>query len=303
MAVDAQWAYVAAMLPLSADFSDARGNATGFGNNTEILDTVGDPFGAGDAAYFAGYAAGPNFSGGSVLCGYVDLSSDFTIQLAVYPEDGGHGSADAILLQIGAADAPDSLRIIADSTDDPMRLRVARHNGAAYVDLIAVVATDIADDAWHWLQLDRVTNTFTLYVDGAQYSQATLNIYLGGENLYLGHNGSAFDLFEGYLSQVRVTQALRASHAVPTDPWPRPTITGSIMDVLGNPVSRVVRCIPRAQAVQAISDAITGVYTAYPTSYAEHIVIRIDTEDDPPIDGQVVGAGNAMVLDRVTPGG
>jgi hypothetical protein len=303
MAVDAQWAYVAAMLPLSADFSDARGNATGFGNNTEILDTVGDPFGAGDAAYFAGYAAGPNFSGGSVLCGYVDLSSDFTIQLAVYPEDGGHGSADAILLQIGAADAPDSLRIIADSTDDPMRLRVARHNGAAYVDLIAVVATDIADDAWHWLQLDRVTNTFTLYVDGAQYSQATLNIYLGGENLYLGHNGSAFGLFEGYLSQVRVTQALRASHAVPTDPWPRPTITGSIMDVLGNPVSRVVRCIPRAQAVQAISDAITGVYTAYPTSYAEHIVIRIDTEDDPPIDGQVVGAGNAMVLDRVTPGG
>jgi hypothetical protein len=195
MAVDAQWAYVAAMLPLSADFSDARGNATGFGNNTEILDTVGDPFGAGDAAYFAGYAAGPNFSGGSVLCGYVDLSSDFTIQLAVYPEDGGHGSADAILLQIGAADAPDSLRIIADSTDDPMRLRVARHNGAAYVDLIAVVATDIADDAWHWLQLDRVTNTFTLYVDGAQYSQATLNIYLGGENLYLGHNGSAFAVF------------------------------------------------------------------------------------------------------------
>jgi hypothetical protein len=186
MAVDAQWAYVAAMLPLSADFSDARGNATGFGNNTEILDTVGDPFGAGDAAYFAGYAAGPNFSGGSVLCGYVDLSSDFTIQLAVYPEDGGHGSADAILLQIGAADAPDSLRIIADSTDDPMRLRVARHNGAAYVDLIAVVATDIADDAWHWLQLDRVTNTFTLYVDGAQYSQATLNIYLGGENLHIG---------------------------------------------------------------------------------------------------------------------
>jgi hypothetical protein len=33
MAVDAQWAYVAAMLPLSADFSDARGNATGFGSN------------------------------------------------------------------------------------------------------------------------------------------------------------------------------------------------------------------------------------------------------------------------------
>jgi len=303
MAVDAQWAYVAAMLPLSADFSDARGNATGFGSNTEILDTVGDPFGAGDAAYFAGYAAGPNFSGGSVSCGYVDLSSDFTIQFAAYPEDGGHGGADSILLQIGAADAPDSLRIIADSTDDPMRLRVDYHDGGGYQTLIAAPFAAITDDEWHWLQLDRVTNTFTLYVDGAQYSQATLNIFLAGENIHLGQDGASQSMFKGWMSQIRVTQALRASHAVPTDPWPRPTITGSIMDVLGNPVSRAVRCIPRAQAVQAISDPVTGVYTAYPTSYDEHIVIRIDTEDDPPIDGQVVGAGNAMVLDRVTPGG
>ena len=303
MAVDAQWAYVAAMLPLSADFSDARGNATGFGSNTEILDTVGTPFGAGDAAYFAGYAAGPNFSGGSVSCGYVDLSSDFSIQFAVYPEDGGHGSADAILLQIGEADAPNSLRIIADSTENPMRLRVSYHDGAVYQELIAAPFVAITDDAWHWLQLDRVTNTFTLYIDGAQYSQATVNISLGGDNLHIGQNGLSQYLFKGWMSQLRVTQALRASHAVPADPWPRPTITGSIMDVLGNPVSRAVRCIPRAQAVQAISDPVTGVYTAYPTSYAEHIVIRIDTADDPPIDGTVVGAGNAMVLDRVTPGG
>lgn len=303
MAVDAQWDNVAAMLPMSADFSDARGNTSFFGTNSGIADTVGTPFGAGGAAYFDGTAAGFNYSGGAVSCGYVDLSSDFSIQFAVYPEDGGHGSADSILLQIGEADAPDSLRIVADASSNPMRLRVARHNGAAYVDLIAVVATDIADDAWHWLQLDRVTNTFTLYVDGAQYSQATLNIFLAGDNIHIGQDGASQSLFKGWMSQLRVTQALRASHAVPADPWPRPTITGSIMDVLGNPVSRVVRCIPRAQAVQAISDAITGVYTAYPTSYAEHIVIRIDTEDDPPIDGQVVGAGNAMVLDRVTPGG
>jgi hypothetical protein len=41
MAVDAQWAYVAAMLPLSADFSDARGNVSFFGTNSSIADTVG----------------------------------------------------------------------------------------------------------------------------------------------------------------------------------------------------------------------------------------------------------------------
>jgi len=303
MAVDAQWSSVAAMLPLSADFSDARGHDGQYGINVSLDSAVGNPFGAGSALFFQPGAGAIRAFGAYCLCGYVDLSNDFSIQLACYTTTGGHGDADAVILQIGATDAPDSLRIVADSTDDPMRLRVDYHDGGGYQTLIAAPFATVSNGAWHWLQLDRVTNTFTLYVDGAQYSQATLNIYLAGENLYLGHNGSSFDLFEGYLSQVRITQALRASHAVPTDPWPRPTITGSILDVLGNPVSRVVRCIPRAQAVQAISDAITGVYTAYPTSYDEHIVIRIDTEDDPPIDGQVVGAGNAMVLDRVTPGG
>lgn len=299
MAVDAQWAYVAAMLPLSADFSDARGNQTGFGSLTEILDTVGNPFGAGFAAYFAGYSAGPNFSGGSVSDVYIDLTSNFSVQLAIYPEDGGHGGSDCIVLQVGATDEAGSLRIISESNDDPMRLRVDYHDGGGYQTLIAAPFATIVDDAWHWLQLDRVTNTFTLYVDGAQYSTATVSISLGGFGVDIGRS----PLYKGWMSQIRITQALRASHAVPTDPWPRPTITGSIMDVLGNPVSRVVRCIPRAQAVQAISDPVTGVYTAYPTSYAEHIVIRIDTADDPPIDGTVVGAGNAMVLDRVTPGG
>lgn len=303
MAVDAQWAYVAAMLPLSADFSDARGNATGFGSNTEILDTVGDPFGAGDAAYFAGYAAGFNFSGGYLADVSVNMTSNFTIEIAVYPVDGGHGSSDSILLQVGQADEPGSLRIIADSTDNPMRLRVDYHDGSSYQTLIAAPLATITNDAWHWLQLDRVTNTFTLYVDGAQYSVATLNVGLSGTWVHIGQDGASNALWKGWMSQLRITQALRASHAIPADPWPRPTITGSILDVLGNPVSRVVRCIPRAQAVQAISDPVTGVYTVYPTSYDEHIVIRIDTDDDPPVDGTVVGAGNAMVLDRVTPGG
>jgi hypothetical protein len=63
----------------------------------------------------------------------------------------------------------------------------------------------------------------------------------------------------------------------------------------------VIRAIPRAQSVQAISDPVTGAYTAYPTTYDQHIVIRIDTDDDPPVDG--VGGENAMVFDRITPGG
>jgi hypothetical protein len=301
MAADAQWAAVAAMLPFSADLLDATGKIAEFRNLTTIDDTVGNPFGAGNAAYHAGYSSGPNASGG-IIYGYVGLSSNFSIQLACYPVSGGHGSTDSILLQVGTSDTAGSLRIVANDVDDPMRLRVTRYNGSAYVDLIAVPVATITSDAWHWIQLDRVTNTFTLYVDGAEYSTATQSVSLGGDDIMVCQNGQTQNLWKGYMAQLRVTTALRASHAVPADPWPRPTISGTILDVLGNPVSRVVRCIPRAVAVQAISDPVTGVYTAYPTSYADHIVIRIDTTDDPPIDGTVVGSGNAMVLDRVTPG-
>lgn len=300
MAVDAQWASVVAMLPFAADFKDARGNASTFGGLTEILDTVGDPFGAGNAAYFAGSAAGPNYSGGTIDT-YVDLSSNFSIQLAFYPEDGGHGNDNAVLLQVGNTGDPDALRIICNGSSNPCQLRVQYDSGAGWVDLIGFVATDISDDAWHWLQLDRVTNTFTLWIDGVSYSTATLVAYPGGQGLYIGRDNASANLFKGWISQVRVTtNDYRASHAVPAAAWPRPTITGTVLDLAGLPVERVIFSFPRAQAVQAISDPTTGVYVAYPTSYDEQMVIRIDTDTDPPVDG--AGVENGLIYDRITPG-
>ena len=300
MAVDAQWAGVAAMLPFAADFSDARGSVSNFGNLTEILNTVGDPFGAGYAAYFGGAAAGPNYSGGTVDV-YVDLSANFTIQCAFYTEDGGHGSADSVLVQVGETGAQNALRIICNGSSNPCQLRVQYDNGAGWTDLIAFVATNITDDAWHWLQLDRVTNTFTLWIDGVSYSTATLVAFPGGQGLHIGQDGFSANLFKGWISQVRVTtNGYRASHAVPTAVWPRPTITGTVLDMAGLPVERAIFSFKRAQAVQAISDPITGVYVAYPTSYDEQMVIRIDTDTDPPVDG--VGVENGLIYDRITPG-
>lgn len=301
MAVDSQWSNVVCMLPLSVDFSDARGNAASAGPQTVIVDTVGDPFGAGNAAYFSGVAFGPNYSGLSVSA-YSSLGGNFSLEMAFWPELGGHGSSDSVLIQIGADGVSGSLRVICNGSSDPAQLRVQRDAGTGWADLITFVATDVTSDDWHWLQLDRVTNTFTLWIDGVQYSTATVAASLGNQDVHIGHNGASQYRFRGYVAQVRVTDgAYRATHAVPTAPWPRPTITGTVLDVLGMPVSRVIRAIPRAQAVQAISDPVTGAYTAYPTTYDQHIVIRIDTDDDPPVDG--VGGENAMVFDRITPGG
>jgi hypothetical protein len=300
MAVDAQWASVVVMMPLSADFLDARGNVTIFGTLTEILDTVGSPFGAGDAAFFGGSASGPNYSGGSVD-GYVNLSTDFSIQLAFRTEDGGHGGADAVLIQIGETGAAGTMRIICNASSNPAQLRVQCDSGAGYVDLIGFVATDVSDDTWHWLQLDRITHTFYLWLDGVQYSTATMAVAMGGNGVYLGQDGQSQNLYKGWMAQLRITVAdYRASHAVPTDPWPRPTISGTVLDLAGLPIRRLIRVIPRAQGVHVLSDLVTGQYTAYPTTYDEQIVLRIDTDTDPPVDG--VGVENCLVYDRVTPG-
>jgi len=301
MAVDAQWAEVVCMLPLDINTNDARGNATEFGSAFDRQNTVGNALGAGYALQCYGSSFNPHQTGPSVDV-YVNLASNFSLQMAFYTEDGGHGSADSVLLQIGATGDSGALRIIANGTSNPCQLRVQHDAGAGWVDLIGFVATNITDDAWHWLQLDRVTNTFTLWIDGVQYSTETVAASPGGQGVYIGRaSGVSQNLFLGWISQLRITSgSYRASHAVPIAPWPRPTLTGTVLDMAGLPVERVIFAFQRAQAVQAMSDPITGVYTAYPTSYDEHMVIRIDTDTDPPVDG--AGVENGMIYDRVTPG-
>jgi hypothetical protein len=301
MAVDAQWDDVIMMAPLTADILDARGGQASEGpGSTGLSSAVGNAFGAGSAYHFAG---GIGFSSDSITyfaaSGYTFLDTgDFSVQLAFYPEDGGHGAAsESVLFQASAEGLPDyGLRIISDGSANPMNLRIEYHNGSAWVDLIDFVATDISDDAWHWLQVDRVSGVISCYVDGVLYSDETRTASLQFQNISVG------DGFNGYIHDVRFTAgAYRVSHAVPTTPWPRPTIQG---EVTTTPHDRVIVCLNQntlAVDGNTVSDSGTGAYTLYPYDYDEHIVMWFDTDTYPIVDG---GSGEIMqAYDRVSPGG
>lgn len=301
MAVDAQWDDVIMMAPLTADLLDARGGQSNEGPGaTGLSSAVGNAFGAGSAYHFAG---GSGFSSDYILyyaaTGFTFLDTgDFSVQLAFYPEDGGHGSASESVLFQAVPDGLDDngLRIISDGSANPMNLRIEYHNGSAWTDLIDFVATGISDDAWHWLQVDRVSGVISCYVDGALYSDETRTASLQFQNITVG-NG-----FNGYIHGVRFTSgSYRASHAVPGAPWLRPTIQGNVTVA---PYNRVITCLNQntmTLAGQTVADVGTGAYTLYPYDYGEHIVQWFDTDTYPLADG---GSGEIMqAYDRVSPGG
>lgn len=301
MAVDAQWDDVIMMAPLTADLLDARGGQANEGPGaTGLSSTVGNAFGAGSAYHFAG---GTGFSSDFITyyaaSGYTLLDTgDFSVQLAFYPEDGGHGSASESVLFKAVPDGLDDngLRIISDGSANPMNLRVEYHNGSAWVDLIDFVATGISDDAWHWLQVDRASGIISCYVDGVLYSDETRTASLQFQNITVG-NG-----FNGYIHDVRFTAgSYRASHAVPGAPWLRPTIEGTVTTT---PKNRVVASLNRGTLTvdaNTVADVTTGAYTLFPYDYNEHVVLWFDTDTYPLVDG---GSGEqAEIYDRVSPGG
>lgn len=299
MAVDAQWDDVVVMAPLTADLLDARGNQVSEGPGaTGLSSAVGNAFGAGDAYHFAGgIGFGADFVSYLLPTYTYHGTGDFCVQLAFYPEDGGHGSAsDSILFQTYVSGDTGSIRIISNGSANPMNLRIEYHNGSTWVDLIDFVATGISDDAWHWLQLDMASGIASCYVDGALYSDETRTVDLQFESIFIGAG------FNGYIHDVRFTVgSYRASHAVPGATWLRPTIQGNVTVA---PYNRVITCLNQNTMTldgQTVADVGTGAYTLYPYDYDEHIVMWFDTDTYPIVDG---GSGEIMqAYDRVSPGG
>jgi hypothetical protein len=266
-----------------------------------LSSSVGTPFGAGNSLYCDGVRDVLLSTSSDFTLG----TGDFSIQFAFYPLSGGHGDSYGRILQIGPDATLGGLYIVTNATNDPMTLLLQSHDGSVYTTVTDYVATTISNGAWHWLQLDRVSGVFNLYVDGTLYATKTVSRTFTGTTLAIGSNTDGFGSFKGYFSQVRITKgAIRSSHAVPTSSWPRPQISGVCYDSLGSPVSKVVIAINRStQALvgHAVSNGTTGEYSIFPTDYAEHVVIKYDTATYPLVDG---GSGeNALLYDRVIPGG
>lgn len=299
MAVDSQWGNTSLLLPLSADLLDARGHTITAGGGIALSSAVGTPFGAGSALY----CDGTNDVLTSTSSDFTLGTADCSIQFWFYPLTGGHGAAWGRLLAIGTDGVNGSIYIITRSSEDPMNFRFEYYN-SGYFQLIADVTAPVSNSAWHFFQLDRVSNVWSCYINGSLHSTQTTSFNFTQTNLAIGANTAGAVAFKGYLFDVRVTKgAYRSSHAVPSEPFPRPTISGVTRNSAGALASKVVKAFKRSTAAlagSAVSNGTTGAYTLLPGDYTEHFVVEFDTSTNPLVDG---GSGeNSLIYDRVIPG-
>ena len=280
MAIDSQWSNTALLLPFKDDLLDARGHVTTASGGAALSSAVGNPFGSGNALYCDGVNDVVTTTSSDFILGTGDLS----IQFWFYPVTGGHGASYGRLLTIGADGTNGSLYIMSSTTYDPMRLRFEYYSGG-YVQLITENTTTVSNGAWHFFQLDRVSGVWSCYVDGTLYSTQTTSFNFTQSALSIGANTAGGAAFKGYFSDVRITAAAyRASHAIPSSRFLRPTIKGIVLDASAAPVAKTI--IVRDRSTQrflggANSDAATGLYEFCPPDFGEVQVTRLDELCDP----------------------
>lgn len=96
---------------------------------------------------------------------YIVNLQDFSAELMFYPVSGGHGASDAKLFQIGTHASQGCLRVYCTGTDNPAKIHAQFYNSGAWVDLWAPVATTVANNTWHKLQLRRSAGIFEMIIN------------------------------------------------------------------------------------------------------------------------------------------
>ncbi len=293
MAIDAQWSSVVLLCPFSSDLSDVKSTALAPVGNVAISATVGSPFGAGNAAAFDGTGDYiPLLDGSQWAFG----TGDFTIEVWVYPTSfPGGGSGNDMALFGSLTGAPFPFFYLNNATGVP-----TLWNGTTGASASVAVTLNV----WNYVVASRVSGVLKIGIGGVErYSGAYTTNFTATTGFVVGGEASSRYLF-GYLGPMRITKGVgRGVTTLPTAPFPRPMISGTVYDDLGAEVDNVVVALKRgtlALAGYAVSDAVTGEYTIYPADFSEHVVMRFDTATYPLVDS---GSGeNAAIYDRVIPG-
>jgi len=299
MAIDAQWSNVVLLLPLSSDLLDVKSHAVTAYGSAALSSSVGDPFGAGNALSLNGttqYLQIPDSADFTLAAG------DFTVEVWVRFVD--HTSN---LVIIGQRDGATSNHAFSVEYQTSNNLRFSyTTNGSTVINVDR--SWTPSDGVWYHVSAIRSGTILQLKIDGVQigadYTIGADSIYNSTSAVKVGAiNSPAAGFLNGYIGPLRLTRDDRTIVAAPTEPFPRPTISGTAYDNLGAEVDNVVVAMKRstlALAGYAVSDAVTGEYTIYPSDFSEHIVMRLDADTYPLVDG---GSGeNAAIYDRVIPG-
>lgn len=147
---------------------------------------------------------------------YIVNLQDFSAEMMFYPVDGGHGASDAKLFQLGTHGAEGCLRVYCTGSDNPAKIHAQFYNSGAWVDLWAPVATTVANNTWHKLQLRRSAGIFQMIINGTVWgtSAAATSYSISGiytPYLYVGVS------FNGNIGPFRLSVGPnRAAQVTPT---------------------------------------------------------------------------------------
>jgi len=291
VAVDSLWDKTVLLLPLSEDLQDVSKFHRPFAayGNAGLSSAVGTPFGAGKACYFDG-------TGDYLRCPVTSAdfnmgTGDFDLSAWIYiAEDSavnGSSQRNANILSLDNESNASTLEFYIGGSGSVTGTYLSLWNGTTGFGRSP--ASTITKNAWHFVQVLRISGTVTFYLDGAQVGTSGLyNVQFGSSSQYLHVGGRPItnynDILNGYISNVRVTKGAARSAALPIAPFPRPTISGHVYDHTAAPTEKTI--LVRDSSTQkflggANSDPITGLYTFYPPDFGEVQVICVDGLFDP----------------------
>lgn len=306
MAVDSLWSSVVLFMPMdgtdgSTSIEEVKNHAPTLVGNTQIK--TAQSLTGGSSCYFDGtgdritFAASADwdFSGGN-----------FSIEFSIYPTAMPGAGLQCRLFLIGA-NASSSAYYVGFSDSGSVQVFVPSGSPTG----LSTAAGLVVANTWNRFEVSCSAGSARLFKDGVLIvgpTTITLPSSSSSNQLYVGYDTVATVNFNynGYLDRVRFTKgAARHTAEFTSDdnPFPRPTISGTVYDSAGAKAAKVVVAQKRstlAVAGQAVSNGTTGIYTIYPADFSEHTVTEFDTATYPLVDG---GSGeNAIIYDRVIPG-
>lgn len=281
------------LLPLSEDLQDvskAHRQFVAYGN-AALSSSVGTPFGAGKACYFDGtgdYLRCPVTSSDFNL-GTGDFDLAAWVYIAGDSAPNGASERHAMILSVdNESNSAFEFAIGGNASTTGIFLYV--WNGT--VSYLGIGGGPISKNVWHFIQAIRVSGIVTFYLDGAQFgSSGSYNVQLGSSSKYLHVGGRSItnynSILNGYIYGARITKGAARSTSLPTAPFPRPTLSGTVRDASGALAAKTL--LFRDRSTQqwlggANSDPTTGIYTFHPPDFGEVIAEAIDGLFDPPAD-------------------
>jgi len=291
MAIDAQWSSVVLLLPFegadgSTTITDVKGHVVTVAGNAQIS-TAQYPAGCSSSAKFDGNNDYLTISHADFAIGTGDFDIDFPLYKAGETTTGAGNAGNLIDFRTAEPSVAIGLFVDGGSGSTGANKVYLYVNGAN-----RIVGTTEIGAAFKRVTLSRVSGVTRLFIDGVQegssytdtnnYTQTVANI--GGR---FSATSGDYRSLNGYIGPIRITKHGRGHSTTFTPdslPFPRPMISGTVLDHLAAPVAKTVLVYDRSTNAYiggANSDPTTGQYTFYPPDFGELKVERIDELADP----------------------